>query len=81
MGVDTRGAGDEEAGEVLADAVIELMKKTGMPNGLSAVGYTEQDVDHLVEGTLPQHRVTKLCPRPFGPEELRRIFLDSLTLW
>jgi hydroxyacid-oxoacid transhydrogenase len=81
MGVDTREAGDEEAGEILAAAVIELMRKTGMPNGLSAVGYTERDVDRLVQGTLPQHRVTKLCPRPFAAEELRRIFLDSLTLW
>jgi hydroxyacid-oxoacid transhydrogenase len=81
MGADTGGAGKEEAGNILADAVIELMKKTGMPNGLSAVGYTEQDVDKLVEGTLPQHRVTKLCPLPFGPDDLRRIFLDSLILW
>ena len=81
MGVDTRGAGDEEAGEILAAAVIRLMRKTGMPNGLSAVGYTEGDVDRLVQGTLPQHRVTKLCPRPFAAEDLRRIFLDSLTLW
>ena len=70
-----------DAGEILADAVIELMKKTGMPNGLSAVGYSEKDVDKLVEGTLPQHRVTKLCPRPFTPEDLRELFLDSLTLW
>ncbi|UCF98296.1 MAG: iron-containing alcohol dehydrogenase [Spirochaetaceae bacterium] len=81
MGVDTSGASDAEAGEILADAVIALMKKTGMPNGLSAVGYSEEDVDRLVEGTLPQHRVTKLCPRPFTPEDLRRIFLDSLALW
>jgi hypothetical protein len=35
----------------------------------------------LVEGTLPQQRVTQLCPRPFTREDLRRIFLDSLTLW
>jgi hydroxyacid-oxoacid transhydrogenase len=81
MGVQTEGAAEEQAGEILADAVIELMKKTGMPNGLSAVGYSQEDVDRLVEGTLPQHRVTKLCPRPFGPEELRQIFLDSLILW
>ena len=57
------------------------MKQTGIPNGLAAVGYTEDDVDALVEGTLPQHRVTKLCPRPFGKEELRSIFIDSLKLW
>jgi len=81
MGVRTEGATEEEAGEILAAAVIELMKKTGMPNGLSAVGYSEKDVDELVEGTLPQHRVTKLCPRPFSPADLRKMFLDSLTLW
>ncbi len=81
MGVDVSGARKEEAGEILAQAVIELMKKTDIPNGLSAVGYTEADVDKLVEGTLPQHRVTKLCPRPFNAEDLKKIFLDALTIW
>jgi hydroxyacid-oxoacid transhydrogenase len=81
MGVDTSGATEAVAGEILAAALIELMKKTGMPNGLSAVGYSEEDVDELVEGTLPQQRLTRLSPRPFSPQDLRRIFLDSLTLW
>lgn len=81
MGIDTAGARREDAGDILADAVIDLMKRTGIPNGLAAIGYTENDVDALVEGTLPQHRVTKLCPRPFGREELRNIFIDSLKLW
>ena len=81
MGVDVSGSFMEEAGEILAQAVIELMKQTGMPNGLSAVGYTEADVDKLIEGTLPQHRVTKLCPRPFSAEDLRTIFLDALSIW
>ncbi|HTU02571.1 MAG TPA: hydroxyacid-oxoacid transhydrogenase [Candidatus Sulfotelmatobacter sp.] len=69
------------AGEILAARLTALMQKTGMPNGLGAVGYTEADVDALVEGTLPQHRVTKLSPRPFTRDDLRRLFLDSLTLW
>ncbi len=69
------------AGEILANAVIDLMRKVGMPNGLKAVGFGPQDVDQLVEGTLPQHRVTKLSPRPAAPEDLRRLFLDSMTLW
>jgi len=81
MGVDTEGAPEDEAGQILAQAVIELMKRTGMPNGLAAVGYSEADIDRLVEGTLPQHRVTKLCPRPFSAEDLRALFLDSLKLW
>jgi len=81
MGVDTRGVPPEKAGETLAEAVIALMKKTGMPNGLSAVGFTAADIDKLVEGTLPQHRVTKLCPRPFTADDLRRLFLESLAIW
>jgi hydroxyacid-oxoacid transhydrogenase len=81
MGCDVSTAAPEEAGDLLAGAVIDLMRRVGMPNGLSAVGFTPQDVDHLVEGTLPQHRVTKLSPRPAGPEELRQLFLDSMTLW
>jgi hydroxyacid-oxoacid transhydrogenase len=81
MGADIEGVGPEEAGEVLARAVVDLMRKTGIPNGLSAVGYTEADVDRLVEGTLPQHRVTKLCPRPFSAEDLKSMFLESMRIW
>ena len=81
MGADTTGATAEDAGELVAGAVIGLMRQTGLPNGLGAVGYTEADVDDLVAGTLPQHRVTKLSPRPAGADDLRRLFLDSMTLW
>ena len=81
MGAETRGAGPEDAGELLAGAVVEVMRRTGMPNGLSAVGFGPQDVDALVAGTLPQHRVTKLSPRPAGEGELRGLFLASMTCW
>ncbi len=81
MGCDVSKAKPEEAGEILASAILDVMRKVGMPNGLKAVGFGPQDVDKLVEGTLPQHRVTKLSPRPAGPEDLRQLFLDSMTLW
>ncbi|UCE56605.1 MAG: iron-containing alcohol dehydrogenase [Desulfobacterales bacterium] len=81
MGVDVSDAKPEDAGEILAGAVIDLMRKVGMPNGLAAVGFSSDDVDKLVEGTLPQHRVTKLSPRPASPEDLKQLFLDSLILW
>ncbi len=81
MGVDIRGVAEEDAGTILADAVIDLMKKTGVPNGLSAIGFTEADIPALVEGTLPQHRVTKLSPRPAGREELTAIFADAMRYW
>ena len=38
--------------DLLAGAVIDPMKQTGMPNGFFAVGYTEADLDGLVGGTF-----------------------------
>jgi hydroxyacid-oxoacid transhydrogenase len=81
LGVETRGAAPDDAGEILAGAIIGIMRRVGMPNGLRAVGFTPDDVDALVAGTLPQHRVTKLSPVPAGPDELRRLFLASMTIW
>ncbi len=81
MGVDVSEADQKDSGELLADAIIDLMRRIGMPNGLSAVGFGPDDVDQLVAGTLPQHRVTKLSPRPAKAEDLRKLFLDSMTLW
>jgi len=81
MGVDVSDADPEDAGELLAGAMIDLMRRTGMPNGLSAVGYGPDDVDKLVAGTLPQHRVTKLSPRPADATDLKRLFLDAMRYW
>ncbi|MFW9889003.1 MAG: hydroxyacid-oxoacid transhydrogenase [Candidatus Thorarchaeota archaeon] len=81
MGVDTSGADSKDAGNILAGRTIELMKATGMPNGLAAVGFDENDLEGLVQGTLPQHRVTKLSPRPANAEELRNLFEESMVIW
>ncbi len=81
LGANVTHAALNEAGDILANAVIKVMRETGMPNGLAAVGFTADDVDRLVEGTLPQHRVTKLSPRPASAEDLRNLFLDALTYW
>ena len=62
-------------------ATIDMMKQTGMPNGLAAVGFTAADAGALAEGTLPQHRVTKLSPRPADKEDLKQLFLDSMVIW
>jgi hydroxyacid-oxoacid transhydrogenase len=81
LGADISKASDADAGEVLAQAIIKMMHLTGMPNGLSAVGFTPADVERLVEGTLPQHRVTKLSPRPASADDLRAMFNDAMTYW
>lgn len=81
LGADVSDATPEDAGEVLAERVTHFIRALNLPNGLGALGYTSDDIPALVEGTLPQHRVTKLSPRPAGEEELAALFEDSMTIW
>ena len=81
LGADCTGAKAEDAGAILADRIVSLMRQLGTPNGLSALGYGSQHIPALVEGTLPQHRVTKLSPRAADAEELAGIFADALSYW
>jgi len=66
---------------VLADCIIAYMRDLDMPNGLRAVGFDSGDIPALVEGTLPQHRVTKLSPKPAGELELTALFEDAMQYW
>jgi hydroxyacid-oxoacid transhydrogenase len=81
LGVDVAGAKTADAGRILADRIVWFMQQVETPNGLSAIGYTSAEIPTLVEGTLPQHRVTKLSPRPAGPDELARLFEESMVAW
>ena len=81
LGANVTGAKAEDAGRILADRITWFMQRLQMPNGLKAIGYSSSDIPSLVEGTLPQHRVTKLSPRPAGADELGALFEDSLVAW
>ncbi len=81
LGVDITNAKPGDAGRILSECVMEYMQSLGMPNGLSAVGYKHDDIPALVQGTLPQHRVTKLSPRPADEQDLTGIFEDAMTYW
>jgi len=81
LGADVSRVAAEDAGKVLADRITWFMQRLNIPNGLRAIGYTSADIPVLVEGTVPQHRVTKLSPRPAGPEELARLFEEAMVAW
>ena len=81
LGIDVSNASPADAGEIVADRIIEIMKLLNIPNGLAAVGYTKTDIPALVQGTLPQHRVTKLSPNPAGEKELTKLFQDAMSYW
>jgi hydroxyacid-oxoacid transhydrogenase len=81
LGAKVNGARLEDAGKILADVVIKLMRDLHVPNGLRELGYESADIPALVEGTLPQHRVTKLSPRPAAPDDVAQIFEESMVIW
>ena len=81
LGANVTGAQADDAGRILADRITWFMQRLQMPNGLKAIGYSSSDIPSLVEGTLPQHRVTKLSPRAAGAEELGALFEDSMVAW
>ena len=78
---DCRRQGGGRGREILADAIIRMMRRLEMPSGLAEIGYDSEDIPGLVQGTLPQHRVTKLSPRPAGEEELARMYEDAMAYW
>lgn len=81
LGATTNGVAAADAGRVLADRITWFMERLRVPNGLAAVGYTTSDIPALVDGTLPQHRVTKLSPRPATADDLARLFEEAMTAY
>ena len=81
MGADVEGAALEDAGNILADRVIEMMRQTGIPNGLRGVGYSEDDLDALTDRAFPQNRLLDNSPLPPDRDQLLGLFRDALSYW
>lgn len=81
LGADVSNVKTEDAGRVLAAQITTYINDLKLPNGLQALGYSTSHIPALVKGTLPQHRVTKLCPRPFSEEDLGRMFERAMQAW
>jgi hydroxyacid-oxoacid transhydrogenase len=81
LGVDVARCKTADAGRILSERITWFMQRLKTPNGLREIGCTSSDIPALVEGTLPQHRVTKLSPRPARPDDLAKLFEESLIAW
>ena len=81
MGADVRNVPGERAGDVLATQVIDMMRRTGMPNGLSGVGYVKSDLDNLTDKAFPQKRLLDNAPCAVSRDDLKGIFADALSYW
>jgi len=81
MGADLRDKKIENSGDILADQIVSMMRNTGIPNGLSGVGYSNEDLDALTEKSYPQKRLIDNAPKPISREELKDIFRDAMSYW
>jgi len=81
LGRDVRNDKREDAGPILSDMMKKIMDTMKIENGLSALGYTTDDLPALVEGALPQDRVNKLAPRYPLKEDLHDLYTSALTVY
>jgi alcohol dehydrogenase class IV len=81
LGAETRDARPEDAGEALSKRVIEMMRATGMPNGLADLGFTLADVDALATGSEPQYRVIRNAPKEVTRDDLKNLFTAAMRYW
>ncbi|MBC8157709.1 MAG: iron-containing alcohol dehydrogenase [Alphaproteobacteria bacterium] len=81
LGADGRDATPENSGEILAARLIELMKASGIPNGLGGVGYTPAHIPELASITGALQRQLSMSPRPVAEADLRDIFTDAMRYW
>lgn len=55
------------------------METVGVPLGLKPTGFMPSDVGALVDGTLPQQRLTKMAPCGASRDALELIFEDAMS--
>ena len=81
LGAKDLDVADNEAGEVVAEEIIQLMKATGVPNGIGGVGFGEGDVDSLAESSIRQKRAIENAPRVANLDDMKSIYRSALQYW
>ncbi|MCV7054007.1 hydroxyacid-oxoacid transhydrogenase [Mycolicibacterium gilvum] len=81
LGADTADAAPEDAGTVLAEHLMTIMRQVGMPNGLAGVGYTDADAAALADGAWPQQRLLANAPIDVDKPLLANAFEQSMRCW
>jgi alcohol dehydrogenase class IV len=67
--------------DALPDAIIDLCRHVGVPNGIAAFGYAPADIDALVAGASRQQRLLSISPRDVTERDLADLYAASMTNW
>jgi alcohol dehydrogenase class IV len=78
LGADLRGAGEDDAGEVIAARLLGLLRATGLPGGLAEVGYGPGDVGALAQRAIAQQRLVLNAPCPVDLPAMEALFHGAL---
>ncbi len=81
LGASVGGVSVDDAGAVLSGYIEQMMQATGVPNGISGVGFNEADVAALAEAAGAQQRLLSVSPRPVTLQDLREVYADALSYW
>jgi alcohol dehydrogenase class IV len=81
LGAEVKGAGNEDAAEIVAAQLIRMMKATGIPNGVGGVGYGEADVAALTKGAWAQQRLLTNAPRDISEGDLSQLYRGAMHYW
>ena len=81
LGAEVRDAAPEDSGALVAGRLLELMRATGMPNGIGALGYGDGDLPALAAGAFAQQRLLTQAPRPVGLDELQQLYGAAAHYW
>ena len=79
LGADAKGATVDEAGEVLAKRLVELMRATDIPNGLKGVGFDASHVKALAESSFRQQRAIANAPRDSNLTDIENMYSGALS--
>ncbi|MFB6069619.1 MAG: hydroxyacid-oxoacid transhydrogenase [Halanaeroarchaeum sp.] len=78
MGEHTEGLDQDEAAEKAADAVAKLSRDVGIPESLTELGVTEDEIPAMAEDTMKIQRLLVGNPRRVTEEDVVEIFQDAL---
>ena len=71
----------DDPAEFLPQVLSSIMRDVGIPAGIGAVGFGQNDVDSLVAGTMKQQRLLATAPLEVAEDDVATILDQSIELW